>query len=102
MTLNEEFAKLFRTIYCYQWALKKYDDNNGTTYSRYYLADFVEYLATGDQSNSRVLECKSVMQDLDDGIEMAENMLFNTVELIDEYRRKVEQVENKANRNKII
>lgn len=103
MKLNEELGKLFRTVYCYQWALKHYDINNGTAYSMDYMTDVLNYLATGTQEVSCILARKDELLDPDDeGITMAESMIFNTIEYINDFKSKLDEVQNKANRNKII
>ena len=102
MKLSEELGKLFRTIYCYQWGLKDYDVNHDTAYSLDYMTDALNYLATGTQEVSCILDVKDKMDELDDGIALAECMMFNTVELIDEFKEKLDTIENKASKNKII
>lgn len=103
MKLNEELGKLFRTVYCYQWALKHYDINHGTAYSMDYMTDVFNYLATGTQEVSCILARKDELLDPDDeGITMAESMIFNTIEYIDSFIAKMEEVDNKANKKSII
>jgi hypothetical protein len=102
MKLKEELSKVFRTIYCYQWALKYYDINNGTAYSMDYMTDVLNYLATGTQDVSCILDAKEEMDEPDDGLMMAESMMFNTVEYIDSFLAKMEEVDNKASKKSII
>ena len=102
MKLKEELGKVFRTIYCYQWALKYYDINYNTHYAINYITDVMNYMATGSQEESCLLAQKEQLDELDDGIVLAESMMYNTVELVDDLYAKMDEVDNKASKNRII
>lgn len=103
MKLNEELQKLFRTISNYAWALNDEDLVNDTNMLSYYTNDLINYFATGDATLSTIATAEANDPDAEpDSYAKVKSMFVNTVELINDFKEKMDQIENKANRNKII
>ena len=99
-TLTEEMMKLFRLISINCWGLNDDDLTNGTNTFECYINDIINYLATGDASGTITATAEAENPDVD--FTKTKAMLVNTIEYIDEFKAKQDEVQNKANKNRII
>ena len=99
-TLNEEMMKLFRLISLHCWSLNDDDIANDTNTFECYINDIINYLATGDATLTITATAEADNPDVD--FTKTKAMLVSTIEYIDEFKAKQDEVQNKANRNKII
>lgn len=99
-TLNDEMMKLFRLISINCWGLSDDDLTNDTNTFECYINDIVNYLATGDASCVITATAEADNPDVD--YTKAKAMLASTIEYINDFKEKQDEVQNKANRNKII
>ena len=99
-TLTEEMMKLFRLISINCWGLSDDDLTNDTNTFECYINDVINYMATGDASATITATAETENPDTD--FTKAKAMFVNTVEYINDFKSKLEEVQNKANKNKII
>lgn len=100
---KDETRKVFRTILNNMWALSNQDNDNDTSTFFYYVNDVMNYIAVGESEFVNLDNIQAIDPDAnEDDYKMARSMYYNTKEMIDDLFAKMDEQDNKANKNRII
>lgn len=102
--IKDETLKTLRIIMNYLWAMNESDIEKETSQFYYFVNDIINYAVNGESNYFSNLDNVTALdpEANEEDYQMARSMFYTAKQMIDDLYSKMEEQDNKANKNRII